>query len=474
MSREGVSVRDQPNKETARRPSHQARPQSVKQMSIHTVPPDPEKSTAKANESTRPDRPGPRPVNPSEYPPEPAWVAHLQYGNHGQPLNCLANVISVFRESDDWKDVLAFNEFALKHTVRRRPPWPSTIETPNLPYAWSDSDTVRACEWLQVWSPRRIEVGKELVNDAVDVVAREHAYHPLEDYFTDLKWDGEERIEYWLGTYLGADPTPILHAFGPRLLIAAVARIFEPGCQVDTILVLEGPQGKYKSTALSVLAGQEYFSDQLPDIRSKDAAIQLLGKLMIEVAEMDAFKGMQSSTIKAFLSRRTDRFRPPYGKRAVDVPRSCLFVTENLPSYLHDETGGRRYWPVRVGDIDIAKLRRDRDQLWAEAVYRYQRGDVWYLDTAELEAAAKEEQDARYEHDPWDERIKLFLASRQNTSISEILEVVVKKPRAEWTQSDHNRVARTLQYLNWEKYRPTNQDGGRPYRYRPKFGAGLI
>ena len=193
-------------------------------------------------------------------------------------------------------------------------------------------------------------------------------------------------------------------------MIGLVARIRKPGCQADYMPVLEGPQGAKKSTACRILAGDEYFSDHLPDIQHKDASLHLRGKWLIEVSEMSAMSKADSARLKSYITRRYEKYRPPFGRKEVDEPRQCLFIgTTNESTYLRDETGARRFWCVKTGDIDIEALKRDRDQLFAEAVARYERGEPWWPES-EFEAEfIKPEQDARYEVDPWEDPIRQYV-----------------------------------------------------------------
>ena len=268
-----------------------------------------------------------------------------------------------------------------------------------------------------------------------------------------LRWDGVPRIDRWLSAYLGAEDTEYSHAVGSRWLISPVARIFRPGVKADSCLILEGPQGIRKSTALRSLAG-EYFTDELADLGSKDAAMQTRGVWIIELSELDSLSHSEVARIKAFMSRTTDRFRPPYGMRLVESPRQCVFAgTVNHVTYLRDETGARRFWPISCGRIDVEGLIRDRDQLWAEAKARFEAGSVWWLETTGLVQLASDQQGERYESDPWEEVIAPWIELRTRVSISELLGECLNKPRALWTQGDKNRAARCLRTLGWERYR---------------------
>jgi predicted P-loop ATPase len=208
---------------------------------------------------------------------------------------------------------------------------------------------VLAAAWMQ---RECIIVPKEIVGQAIQTVARDHGCHPIREFLEGLKWDGIGRIDDWLTLYLGADPSPYIRAVGARFLIGGVARIFQPGCKNDCCPVLEGPQGLYKSTALKILA-EPWFTDEVADLGSKDSAIQVHGVWIVEIAELDAMTKSEVSKVKAFMSRAVDRFRPPYGKHVISAPRESVFAGTVNPGikYLKDETGGRRFWPIKCGRI---------------------------------------------------------------------------------------------------------------------------
>ena len=194
--------------------------------------------------------------------------------------------------------------------------------------------------------------GQRLVDvpdrSAVLAVAHENRFDPVREYLEGLTWDRVPRIGKWLATYLSAEDTDYASAVGKRWLISCVARAILPGCKADSALIFEGNQGEGKSTAFTTLGGP-WFSDELAAIGTKDSALQLSGAWIIELSELDALTKARASTVKAFLSRRVDRFRPPYGRRVIEQPRSCVFCgTVNHSQYLEDETGGRRFWPVKV------------------------------------------------------------------------------------------------------------------------------
>lgn len=385
------------------------------------------------------------------------WREELVVNDKGQPRAILANAITALRSAPEWSGVLAWDEFAMRVIVMRNPPW-GAVE------AWSDQEDRRTTEWLQ---RNGIMVKLTEAGQAIQTAAKECGYHPVRQYLEGLEWDGNARIDDWLVLYAGAQPTDLNRAIAARWLISAVARIFQPGCKADCVLVLEGPQGIGKSTAAETLGGP-WYTDDVASLDTKDAPLGTRGKWIIEFSELDAMARSTPSRIKAFVSRATDRFRLPYDRRAGDFPRECVFVgTVNHTAYLRDETGGRRFWPVAVTRVDLAALRRDHDQLWAEAVARFRRGDRWWFDAGETElvAAAESEQSERYDDDPWQATVATWITDRLDTSVGEILKDALHKDIEHWGQQDKSRVAKILKRLGWERYKK-RQGSTFEWRYR--------
>ncbi|WP_424360784.1 VapE domain-containing protein [Methylocystis parvus] len=309
--------------------------------------------------------------------------------------------------------------------------------------------------------------GKENIRDAAHALSLENPHHPVRDYLGALKWDGVARLERWLTTYLGAEDTELNAAIGRIILIAAVRRIRFPGAKFDTIMVLEGPQGGGKATAIKILAGEENFSDQ--DILTLDHKSQmeaLEGVWIYEIAELEGLSRADTTKVKAFISRTDDRARPAYG-RFIDVrPRQAVFIgTTNDDRYLRGMSGNRRFWPVKTGVIDLAALRRDRDQLWAEAAH-CEESEASIILPEELWLVAAAEQEARLEEDPWQEKLadipSTYLhASGEFVRVSTftLINDILKIPTEKQHQQHAKRLAGIMRKLGWRRTAAAQNEG---------------
>jgi predicted P-loop ATPase len=320
--------------------------------------------------------------------------------------------------------------------------------------------------WLLMERRFRLSVPKDLTRTVVTDTARLNKFHPIRDYLASLKWDGVERLDKWLTTYGGVEDNEYSRAVGALFLIAAVRRIRNPGCKFDEMVIFEQPvQGTDKSTALSTLAvKEEWFSDDLPlNIEGKQVIEALRGRWIIEAGELSGMRRADIGHLKSFLSRQVDRARLAYGRIVSEVPRQCVIAgTTNEHEYLKDTSGNRRYWPVRCQKFDIAALRRDRDQLWAEAVAREATGVSIRL-ALELWPQATVEQSRRLTQDPWVDSLKEAFQQLEKGDQSDLFPHVSKKISmgavwtildvrgAQQTQEQSRRVGDAMRKLGWRR-----------------------
>jgi predicted P-loop ATPase len=363
----------------------------------------------------------------------------------------------MMENSPDWAGVLAYNQFTGGYIIRRPPPSPVIAE---IGQELEDTFDTQAVRWLE---RKGVFVRPDLLRKVVDVLARRNSFHPVIDYLKSLPpWDGKRRIASWLIDYchvLSSDqePNTFVMAAGEKFLIGAIARVVQPGCKLDHLLVLEGAQGIGKSTVPRILAGDDWFADQLSEIGTKDCSMQVRGRWIIELNEFDALNRVETARAKAFFSQQSERFRLPYGHRIAEIKRQCVFIgTTNADTWLKDETGGRRFWPVRChGAIDLDGLRRDRNQLWAEALATYKSGRTWWLDNSAIIAEAAEEQRGRFEDDPWQHEVIKFaeqdVDGDRSITISQILARIGVELQNQ-DQAKRNRVARCLKSGGWERW----------------------
>ena len=366
----------------------------------------------------------------------------------GRVVWCVENACLMLEWHSEWRGALAYDEFAGLTMLMRPIPGTTVPVSRFKPRCLADTDITATVRWFN--RNGYPDAKKQATSDALYAVAAQTIISPVRHYLESLIWDGTARVASWLNDYCGADETELTAKIGKAWLVSAVARAFEPGCKADCALVLEGRQGAGKSSVFKLLASEAWFSDGLPDMHSKDASGGLLGKWIIELPELAAMRRSDVETIKSFMSRTSEKYRPPYGRCEVIQPRRCVFGgTTNRSDYLADDTGNRRFWPVPVGRIELDQLQRDRDQIWAEAVMLYLQGERWWLDAeGEIDAAALVK--TRVSDDPWEATVLNAVVGKREVSSSEIFENmgVVEKDR---TRPDALRITGVLNRAGWTR-----------------------
>jgi predicted P-loop ATPase len=371
------------------------------------------------------------------------WLHACILNEKHQPVPILANVVTGL--AAEFPDVFAYDEMSCAAMLVK----PLKGENGFEQRPCTDIDVSLVQERLQHLGLPRIS--KDVVHQAVAMRAADCRYHPVRDYLEGLSWDGTKRAEKLFSGYFGAEPGPYTENISRMFLVSMVARIFKPGCKADHLPVIEGPQGIMKSTACRILGGQ-WFSDALPDVTNgKDVSQFLRGKWLIEVAEMHAMSRAEAALLKSFITRQEERYRPSYGRMEVIEPRQCIFVgTTNRDTYLRDESGGRRFWPLKVSSIMVDKLTIDRDQLFAEAVQLYRGSSQWWPDKDFEQTHIAPQQAARYESDVWEESIGSYLETSTRVLIGQVAKEALHIETPRIGRAEQNRIAAALEQLGLE------------------------
>lgn len=417
-----------------------------------------------------------------DVPPDQQWRA-LILRERGGKKDCRENVYLHLLHHPALKGLVAYDQFAHQVIKTRMPPWKSA------PGEWLTADDYLLGLWLAQQERLLIKSEATLVA-GVAMAAHEAGFHPVRRYLSELPaWDGVPRLPHWLHECLGAEDSDYTRLVGPWFVMGMIKRVQDPGCQLDYMLVLEGLQGKRKSSSLRVLAVRdEWFADTPVRIGTTDALLSIAGKWLYEFSEMDSLSRAEATAIKSYLSSRSDRVREPYARRHVDRPRSGVFAgTTNQSEYFKDPTGARRFWPVScLGEIDLDKLRSWREQMFAEAAHRLSSGDpevrrCWPTLAEEHQYLAPQ-QEQREIVDPWFERLATWLDSAANYgeagqtvrevesfTASELLTKALNVPmdRIDGARQMATRVGIAMHRMGWHKRRDAT--GARVWRYwRPE------
>lgn len=357
----------------------------------------------------------------------------------GAPKPILANVVTALRANKEFFNV-AYDEFSQK------------IFRAGVPL--TDVDFIDITNWIQ---HQGIHAEVRTVTSAVFMVANECRFNQVKDYLEPLVWDGTQRLEMIFIDHGGAEDTLINRAMTAKWHIQAIARIYQPGCQADHMLILEGAQGLRKSGYFNMIA-KPWFIDSISDLGTLAAKQEIRGVWVIEMAEMNNLRKTEANHIKSFMTTKIDHYRDSYGRVAQDFPRQCVLsgtINPGSHGYLKDPTGARRFWPILINEeIDQSIIRDIRDQIWAEALHRYRDGEAWYLDDPALKREAQKIQSDRYEGDVWDESVAEYLLGQTEVTTADVLMHGIKKDRVgDWTRGDEMRVGAILEHFGWKKSR---------------------
>lgn len=364
-----------------------------------------------------------------------AWKGKLQRGPKGIAKN-LTNLMLHLQNLPGLGTSIRYNDFAGRVEWRGKP--------------LQDEDVIDIRLMLE---GAGFEANTSDVIPALIRHAHDNTFDPLRDYLDSLKWDKKPRLDTWLQTYMGSPNHEILFVFGAKFLIGAVARIYQPGCQMDNALVFEGKQGIRKTTAVATLFGRDYMISSISDFKTKEASIALQGRWVIEIAELSALKRTDINDVKKFITETIDQYRPPFGKTTIDRPRRCVQIgTTNENKYLQDQTGNRRFWPVPVTRADVEALARDRDQIWAEAVHRFRQNEPWWITDEAILAKAEMVQADRALHDPWEDLIDNWLTENPGVDFvtgTRLLTEAIKQPGERQSRADEMRVGDIMTGKGW-------------------------
>ncbi len=350
----------------------------------------------------------------TDEPPESSESAYaiqeklgLALAKSGGPFSNLDNGIRVLERHPDFANFVWFDEFHQKLLTD----W----KVQGRPREWENIDTLNLTAYMQR-DMGITRLSDEIVFKAVTITGHRHKRNDPRDWMDSLQWDGTARVENFFMDCFGVKDTDYSQAVSRNFWVGMVARIYRPGCQLDNMVVLEGSQGIGKTRALRMIGGS-WYTEAHESVTSNDFFMMLHGKLIVEIAELDAFSRAEVTRIKQVVSCTTDRYRAPYERKSEDHPRMSIFVgTTNERSYLRDQTGARRFWPLQCGEIRHDKIVADRNQLFAEAVALFKSGADWYQMP---KGTTEQEQENRRQSDAWEDVIHEYTIGKSEVTTIE-------------------------------------------------------
>jgi putative DNA primase/helicase len=340
------------------------------------------------------------------------WTSKMDVDRKGNYYPTINNLVLILENDPVFKGNIAYDEFEQRPIFRRNLPWRKVESAGRFINDIDDHN-------IEAYIEKTYDISTAKLEKAMSVVYAKRTYHPITNYLKSLEWDGEERVDTLLTDYMGVDDSEYTRAVIRKTMVAAVARVFQPGIKFDHVLTLVGEEGKRKSSLLRKL-GRQWFTDtfNLHMLQGKEGYEQIRGVWFVEISELSGMAKAEVERVKGFISAQEDRYRKAYGHRVENYPRQCVFVaTTNKSDFLKGQTGNRRFWPVQINFDDATKnvftdLTEDEiDQVWAEAVYLYEQGESLYL-PERLEKEAKYVQRLHTEEHPWTGLIRQFLDAK--------------------------------------------------------------
>lgn len=338
------------------------------------------------------------------------WTKKLNRTAAGALCQHVPNAEKILVGFTPLQGLFGYNEFSNKVCIMKPPLWDTTRKIRKYGNPMKEVDAAMCVSYIHN-NFDNFPIASSKMEEAISVIAETNKFHPIRKYVLKQEWDGVPRLDNWLNVVFGVEKNAYTCAAGRKTIVAMVKRVFQPGCKFDNMLILEGCQGINKSRILQILAGgAEYFTDNLATLGTKDAADGLQGKWLIEFAEITLFNKSDANLIKQFMSTASDTFRKAYHRHTQDYLRQSVAIgTTNKDSYLKDETGNRRFWPVKTIGIGNAEWAEEfRDQLFAEAYQLYLAGEKLYLEGQALQIS-EIEQRKRHEEDAWENIILDYL-----------------------------------------------------------------
>jgi len=370
-----------------------------------------------------------------------------QYGHYKPTYN---NCLNYLETDTVLQGLFKYNLFSSQVEVVKKAYW---MDYGDCPKNVDDNDIYYIKKHFR---QKGFQPSSLMILEAIHSISLDNTYHPVLNYLRGLKWDGKNRLDTWLHDYMGSENNEYSRFVGKMMLVAACARVDKPGCKYDYVIILEGAQGLKKSMAVEALGAPWFKAISLTDNRDRDTIQKMQGAWIVEVPEMTCFKRQELDSLKAFITTQVDHSRFAYGRTDKKYPRQCIFVGTINPEvigYLTDKTGNRRFLPVDIGEINVAKIRIDKDMLFAEAWALYKKGFPLYIKDKKILNLALEEQGKREIQDGWTNEILNYL---QNPSVERITAIEIYVKALEGKKERFNpfigrRIANIMKYLGYNQ-----------------------